>query len=254
MPSGLVSRQVELVRPSNPHDPWLKPDESLDEFMGGRLRLIQSRKGYRFSIDAVLLSQFATVKPHDKVVDLGTGCGIIGLILLLTKPVRAVFGLEIQPYLAGLAVRNAVLNGFQNRMSVIVGDIRHPPFAVGKADLVVCNPPYRKSIGGRINPDPEKAIARHEIMVSLGEIMRASSQILRPKGRLAMIYPADRLVASFSEMRSIGLEPKRMRVIYPQMDAEAKLVLVEASLNGRGGLKILPPLMDQGEFSIVREV
>jgi tRNA1(Val) A37 N6-methylase TrmN6 len=242
------------VRSPNSHEPLLKPDESLDEFMGGRLRLIQSRRGYRFSIDAVLLSQFVTVKPGDRVVDLGTGCGIIGLILLLMRPVRTVFGLEIQPGLADLAVRNAVLNGFQNRMRVIVGDIRHPPLTPGKADLVVCNPPYRKSLSGRINPDSEKAIARHEIMVSLGEIIRTASAILRPKGRLAMIYPAVRLVDTLSEMRLIGLEPKRMRVIYPHINTDAKLVLVEASLKARGGLTILPPLMDQGDFSIVREV
>jgi tRNA1(Val) A37 N6-methylase TrmN6 len=242
------------MRSSNSNDLSLKPDESLDEFMGGRLRLIQSKRGYRFSIDAVLLSQFVTVKPGDRVVDLGTGCGVIGLILLHTRAVGSVLGLEIQSYLADLAMRNAVLNGFQNRMTVIVGDIRHPPFASGKTDLVVCNPPYRKSLSGRINPDSEKAIARHEIMVSLGEIIRTASEILRPKGRLAIIYPAVRLVDSLSEMRSTGLEPKRMRVIYPQMDTEAKLVLIEASLKGRGGLKLLPPLMDQGDFSIAKVI
>jgi tRNA1Val (adenine37-N6)-methyltransferase len=240
------------MRSSNSHDRLLRPDESFDEFMGGRLRLIQSKRGYRFSIDAVLLSQFVTVKPGDMVADLGTGCGIIGLILLLTRPVRSVFGLEIQPYLADLAVRNAALNGFRDRMRVIVGDIRHPPFAARRMDLVVCNPPYRKGLSGRINPDSEKAIARHEIMASLGDVLRTASEILRPKGRLAMIYPAVRLVDALSEMRSVGLEPKRIRIVYPRMDSEAKLVLIEASLRGRGGLKLLPPLMDQGDFSIAR--
>ena len=130
-----------------------------------------------------------------------------------------------------------------------------PPKAeAAKYNLVVCNPPYRKGLSGRINPDSEKAIARHEIMVSLREMIRTASEILRPKGRLAMIYPAVRLVDSLSEMRSIGLEPKRMQVVHPRMDAEAKLVLIEASLKGRGGLKLLPPLMDQGDFSIARGV
>jgi tRNA1Val (adenine37-N6)-methyltransferase len=238
------------MKPSKFHDRVLKPYESLDEFMGGRLRLIQSRTGYRFSVDAVLLSQFVTVKPGDTVVDLGTGCGIIGLILLLTRRVDSVFGLEIQPYLADLAARNAALNGFQNRMQVIVGDIRHPPFAPGKMDLVVCNPPYRKGLSGRINPDSEKAIARHEIKTSLGDVLSTASEILKPKGRLAMIYPAVRMVDALAEMRSIGLEPKRIRVIYPRMDSEARLVLIEASLRGRAGLTVLPPLMDQGDFSI----
>ena len=216
--------------------------------------MIQSRRGYRFSIDAVLLSQFATVRPGDTVIDLGTGCGIIGLILLLTRSVGSVFGLEIQPYLAELAARNVALNGFQNRMRVIVGDIRHPPFIPGTADLVICNPPYRKGPSGRINLDSEKAIARHELMVSLGEIIGTARDVLGAKGRLALIYPAVRLVDALSAMRSIGLEPKRMRVIYPRVDSDAKLVLIEATLKGRGGLRVLPPLMDQGDFSIAREV
>ncbi len=242
------------MRSSDPHDIPLKPDEVLDEFMGGKLRLIQSKSGYRFSIDAVLLSQFVTVKPGDRVVDLGTGCGIIGLILLLTRPVGFVFGLEIQPTLAELAVRNAVLNGFRDLMRVIVGDVRHTPLAPGKIDLVVCNPPYRKSLSGRINLDAEKAIARHELMASLGDMIRTARELLKPKGRLAMVYPAVRLVDVLSQMRSFELEPKRMRVVYPRMDSEAKLVLIEAWLKGRGGLKLLGPLLDQGDFSISRAI
>ncbi len=241
------------MRLSTYHMFKLRPDESVDEFMGGRLRLIQPKRGYRFSIDAVLLSEFVTVKPGDRVIDLGAGCGVIGLILLLTKPVGRVFGLEIQPHLSNLASRNVVLNGFQNQMSVILGDIRHPPFAQGEADLVVCNPPYRRSDSGRINPDVERAIARHEIMASLKDILKTASRLLKPKGRLAMIYPAVRLVDIFLEMRSFMLEPRRIRIIYPSIDSEAKLVLIEASLGGRGGLKLLPPLMDQGDFSIARE-
>ena len=241
------------MRPSRLHDVKLRADESVDEFMGGRLRLIQSKEGYRFSIDAVLLSEFVTIKPGDVVVDLGMGCGIISLILLLKRPVRSTIGLEIQRHLADQAGRNAVLNGFKDRMRVIIGDIRHPPLAQGKADVVVCNPPYRPRNSGRINPDIEKAIARHEIMASLEDILRTASRLLRPKGRLAMIYPGVRLAYSLTRMRALGLEPKRMRVIYPAMDSEARLVLLEATLGGMGGLKILPPLMDQGDFSIVTE-
>jgi len=203
------------MRSSNSHDLLLKADESVDEFMGGRLRLIQSKRGYRFSIDAVLLSQFVTVKPGDTVVDLGTGCGIIGLILLLTRTVGSVLGVEIQPSLADLAVRNALLNGFQHRMTVIVGDIRHPPLAPGKTDLVVCNPPYRKSLSGRVNPDSEKAIARHEIMASLGEMIRTASEILRPKGRLAMIYPRFGWWILLQKCDPAGWNPAHA-VIYPR--------------------------------------
>jgi tRNA1Val (adenine37-N6)-methyltransferase len=228
----------------------LLPDESMDEFMDGRLKLIQSKTGYRFSIDAILLSQFVTIKRGDRIIDLGTGCGIIPLVLLLTRPVGQTFGLEIQRDLADQASRNIVLNGYENRMGLILGDIKHPPFAPSSADVVTCNPPYRPKNSGRINPDLQRAIARHEMLASLDDILNAASRTLRAKGRLAMIYPAARLVEVLVRMRGFNLEPKKIRVVYPGMESEAKLALIEASLGGRKGLKVLPPLFDQGDFSI----
>jgi len=228
----------------------MQPDESLDEFMEGRLKLIQSRNGYRFSIDAVLLAEFVSIKPGETVVDLGTGCGIIPLMLLLTKRVGHAFGLEIQPPLADQAARNALLNGFDKNMDIILGDIRHPPLMPSSADVVVCNPPYRPQKSGRINPDPQRAIARHEILASLDDILDIARKLLRPKGRLAMIYPAVRLVDIMVRMKGYNLEPKRLRVIYPSLSSEAKLVLIEASTGGRSGLKVMPPMIDQGNFSI----
>ena len=231
-------------------DVELLPDESIDEFMDGRLKLIQSKTGYRFSIDAILLSQFVTIKRGDRIVDLGTGCGIIPLILLLTKPVGHTFGLEIQKDLADQAARNTVLNGYENRMGVILGDIKHPPFAPSSADVVTCNPPYRPKNSGRINPDLQRAIARHEMLASLDDVLNAATRTLRAKGRLAMTYPAVRLVEVLVRMRGFNLEPKRIRIVYPGMESEAKLALIEASLGGRRGLKVLPPLFDQGDFSL----
>lgn len=228
----------------------LRPDESIDDFMDGGLKLIQSRTGYRFSIDAILLSEFVTIKRGDMVVDLGTGCGIIPLTLLLTKPVGYAIGLEIQADLADQAARNIILNGFVHKMGVILGDIRHPPLAPSSADVVICNPPYRPTNSGRINPEPRRAIARHEMLASLNDILNATSRILKAKGRLAMIYPAVRLVDVLVRMRGFNLEPKRVRIVYPGMQSEGNLALIEASLGGRGGLKILPPLLDQGDFSI----
>jgi tRNA1Val (adenine37-N6)-methyltransferase len=238
------------VKPSISHKIDLSPDESIDEFMNGRLKLIQSRTGYRFSIDAVLLSEFVSIKKGDKVVDLGTGCGIIPLVLLLRRPVRYVFGLEIQEGLARQTNRNALLNGFSPKMGVIRADIRHLPLTPASVDVVVCNPPYRKRYSGRINPDQQRAIARHEILASLEDILAAARHVLRAEGRLAMIYPAERLADLMVKMRQYGMEPKRVRVVYPGMGSEAKLAMVEATLGGRSGLKILPPLMDQGGYSI----
>ena len=231
-------------------DVKLLPGESIDEFMDGRLKLIQSRTGYRFSIDAILLSQFVTIKRGDRVVDLGTGCGIIPLVLVSTRPVAYAFGLEIQMDLADQAARNTKLNGYEHKMRIILGDIRHSPFAQSSTDVVTCNPPYRPKNSGRINPDLQRAIARHEMLTSLDDILNSASRMLRAKGRLAMIYPAVRLVDVLVKMRGFNLEPKRVRIVYPGMESEAKLALIEAALGGRRGLKLLPPLFDQGDFSI----
>jgi tRNA1(Val) A37 N6-methylase TrmN6 len=238
------------MKQSKPHDIKLLPDESVDDFKNGNLRLIQSRTGYRFSIDAVLLSEFVTIKRDDVVVDLGAGCGIIPIMLLLKRPVRRAYGLEIQWVLAYQTARNALLNGFSDRMSVIMGDIRNPPLSASCADVVVCNPPYRRKDSGRINPDQQRAIARHEILASLNDILDTTKRILKPKGRLAMIYPVERLNDLMIRMRSLDMEPKRLRIIYPGMESDAKLAMVEAYLRGKPGLKILPPLLDQGEYSI----
>lgn len=218
--------------------------------MDGRLKLIQSKNGYRFSIDAILVSEFVTIKKGDTVVDLGAGCGIIPLVLLLTKPVGYAVGLEIQASLAYQCARNAIMNGFSNKMGVVIGDMRHPPLSATSADVVVCNPPYRKKDSGRINPDPRRAIAKHEIMASLEDVLHAARSILRPKGRFTIIYPAERIADLIIRLKKFGMEPKRIRIIYPNMTSEAKLAMVEAALGGKKGLKILPPLMDQGNFSI----
>jgi tRNA1Val (adenine37-N6)-methyltransferase len=238
------------MKPSKPHDIELLPDESIDGFEGGDLRLIQSRTGYRFSIDAILLSEFVTIKSGDVVMDLGAGCGIIPLMLLLKKPIARAYALEIQWGLAYQTARNAMLNSFEERMSVVMGDIRTPPFSLKFADVIVCNPPYRRPESGRINPDRQRAIARHEILASLDDILRAAKGMLKPKGRLAMIYPAERLTDLMFRIRSFGMEPKRLRVIYPSLNSEAKLALLEASVGGRAGLKVLPPLVDQGDYTI----
>lgn len=227
----------------------LRPDEAIDLFLDGRLKLIQSKDGYRFSIDAIFLSEFVTIKPGDVVIDLGTGCGVIPLILLLTKPVGHVFALEIQKELADQAKRNAALNGFQDKMEVILGDIKHPSISKKSAEVVICNPPYRKVESGRINPDLRKAIARHELMASVDNILHTAKNLLRTKGRLAMIYPAERLVDILDRMRRFALEPKRVQINYPHLRSGAKLALIEASLGGRSGLEILPPLIGQGNYS-----
>ena len=233
------SRSTEII---------VRPGERIDCFMDGRLKLIQSKDGYRFSIDAILLAEFVTIRQGDVVVDLGTGCGVIPLILLLTKLVGYAFGLEIQEELAGQAARNVLLNGFDDKMRVVLGDIQNPPIAEESADVVICNPPYRQVKSGRINPDPRRAIARHEIMANIDDILRAARSVLRKKGRLALIYSSVRLADILVRMRRFNLEPKKIQIIYPDLNSGAKLVLVEALLGGRPGLKISPPIVGQGNW------
>lgn len=226
------------------------PNESLDAILGGRLRFIQSRDGYRFSVDALLLAGFVTIRPHDVVVDLGTGCGVIPIMLLHTRPVDGAVGLEIQSELASQAIRNARLNGFERRMAVVQGDLRAMPLKDGSADVVICNPPYRKLDSGRINPDARRAIARHEIMASLDDILTAARFLLRKRGRLAFVYPSVRLVDAFARMRRFGLEPKQVQFHYPSLGSGAKLAFIEGCSGGRPGIRVLPPILDQGIFSI----
>lgn len=235
---------------SNHFNPHVQANERLDVFLDGKIRVIQSKRGYRFSMDALLLAEFASVKSGDRVVDLGTGCGIILLALLTTSPAAFAVGVEIQEHLASQAGRNAVLNGLDARMVVVRGDLRRPPLRQGIWDLVVCNPPYRKAQSGRINPDPERAVARHEILADIGDILAAARLLLKAKGRLAMVYPCSRMADLIVRMRSIGLEPKRIQMVHPNISSEAKLALVEASWGGRPGVSILPPVLDQGPYSL----
>jgi len=228
----------------------LTEDEQIDAVLDRQLKIIQSRRGYRFSVDALLLADFISITPGDMVVDLGAGCGIISLLLAKKGRAGFIVGLELQGKLASQARRNAVLNGLEERIAILVGDLRALPLASRCADVVVCNPPYRKKRSGRINPDPCKALARHEIAMSLLDILAAAKTLLRSGGKLALIYPANRLPEVFSRMKSQDLEPKMLQLIYPDPASHAKLAMIEGRLGGKSGLTILPPIFGQGRFSI----
>ena len=228
-----------------------KADETVDTFLNGKLRIIQSRRGYRFSVDALLLAEFVLIKDEDFVIDLGAGSGIISLFLAVNRKVGFIVGIELQKELASQAQRNVALNELERKIAIIQGDLRHLPLARGFADVVVCNPPYRQQRSGRINPDESKAIARHEIAASLDAILAAAKALLKRGGRLTLIYPANRLTEIFTKMRKEGLEPKRLQIIFPDSASYAKLALIEGRLQGRSGLKILPPIFGQGRYSVL---
>jgi tRNA1Val (adenine37-N6)-methyltransferase len=236
----------QAMSPISPLDIALKSGESIDSINSGRLQIIQSVDGYRFSVDALLLAEFVTIKPGDTVVDLGTGCGIIPLLLLEKKAPRYVHGLEIQSELASQSKRNVALNEYRDRAAVILGDIRQAPLKPASADVVVCNPPYQEKEGGRINPDSQRAIARHEMLATLDDILDTARRLLRVAGRFAMIYPVGRIVDVLVKMRGFALEPKRMEFVYLGPRSEGKRVLIEAYLRGGKGLKLLPPRFESG--------
>ena len=218
--------------------------QTTDTFFNGKLLIKQEAAGYRFSIDAVLLAQHARPRAGEKLLDLGTGCGIIPLILAYRNPDIAVIGIEIQHELADLAISNVNANQMQNRITVLRLDLRElkPAMIGGAVDVVVCNPPYCSQNSGRLNPDAQRAIARHELKGSLVDVLEAAGRVLRTAGRFFTIYPAQRLAELLSQMHLAGIEPKFMRTIHSRLEAEAKLVLVAGTKGARAGTTIGPPL------------
>ena len=223
---------------------WNEQEETLDTLFGGRLKILQKKTGYRFSIDALLLASFTESSLKDRILDLGTGCGIIPLLLIFHHKAARVIGVEIQPSLADLAWRNAALNRLSSHIEIWEKDLRtlKREGLGGTFDVVLSNPPYRKVGAGRINPWLEKALARHEIKATLNDILQAARHLLKEKGRLNMIYPASRAADLLHEMRKSRLEPKRLQFIHSHQQEEARLMLVEAIKKGGAQIKVLPPL------------
>lgn len=223
----------------------LEADETLDTFCNGKLKILQKKKGYRFSIDAVLLSQFVNIRKHEKTIDLGTGCGILPLLLTQTTKADSLIGVEIQKELAELAKRNVRLNHLEDRIGILHLDFRElkETFPPGSFDVVLSNPPYRKYRSGRVNLAFEKAIARHEIKGTLEDLISIASYLLPSKGRCYLIYPASRAVDLLFALRSKRLEPKRLRLVHPRFNEEAKFILIESVKASGVELKIMKPLI-----------
>ena len=223
----------------------LKRDgETIDEFFGGRLRILQKEKGYRFSIDSLLLADFVTLRRGDRVVDLGTGSGIIALTLALRFPEASIAEVEIQEDLADMAGRSVALNGMEDRIHVCPGDVKEIRrlFDPQSFDAAVFNPPYRRLNSGRINPDSERAVARHELKGTIDDFLSSARYLLRESGRVHVIYPAARGVQLIARMRGNGIEPKRLRVVHSDGMSGGVFVLAEGVKGAGEELEILPPL------------
>lgn len=218
--------------------------ETVDGILVDRLRIIQRKRGYRFSLDALLIAHFADLRNGDDLIDLGTGSGIIALILARRFDCGRVLGIEIQDELVAIAKRNVVLNGLDGRMEIRRGDVRCPETLCGPQSFsaAVFNPPYRRLRSGRTNPDPEKAVARHEIQGTVSDFLTASVHALRPEGRVYAIYPAVRMIELIARMRECRIEPKRLRLVHSRLGGRGAFILVEGVKGGREGLNVAPPL------------
>lgn len=241
-----------------------KEGETVDELLGRRVKIFQKEKGYRFSVDALLLAHFVRVKEGDLIVDLGTGSGVIAIIVAQRRECGQVVAVDIQEELVDMARRSVMLNDLHEKVSVCHGDIRkiETLFKPRSFDVSIFNPPYRKVSSGRLNPDAQKSVARHEVKGTIHDFLNASVYVLRRSGRAYIIYPATRMVELLYMMRTAGVEPKRMRMVHSHAVTRGEFVLVEGVKNGREELEVLPPLIvysEDGQYtaavkSIFREL
>ena len=222
----------------------LKADEAIEDLLQGSLKIIQKKSGYRFSIDAVLLANFADIKKGERIVDIGTGSGVIPLILAFRHKACDITGLELDACAADMAARSVEMNKLSGRISIAQKDIRDikKTFHPETFGAALANPPYGKLDTGRINPNEQIAAARHEIAGGLDDFLGAASYLLKYKGRFSIIYPARRLADVIAGMRSFNLEPKRMQMVHSREGEGACLVLVEGVKGGGVEMEVIKPL------------
>lgn len=212
-------------------------------------RIIQDPKRFCFGMDAVLLSGFAQVKDGASVLDLGTGTGIIPLLLAAKTGAVHLTGLEIQKDSADMAGRSVLLNGLEDKITIVTGDIKEAGelFAAASFDVITCNPPYMIGQHGLKNPTDAKAIARHEIFCTLEDVIAQTQRLLRPGGKFFLVHRPFRLAEIMTALRAHKLEPKRMRLVYPFVDKEPNMVLLEAVRGGRARMTVEKPLIVYSE-------
>ena len=223
----------------------LKDEERLDDLQRNGYQIIQKKDGFCFGMDAVLLSGFAAVKPGEKAIDLGTGTGIIPILLEAKYEGEHYTGLEIQDEVAEMAARSVALNHLEEKVSIVKGDIKEASRLFGAAsfDVVTSNPPYMNDAHGLKKPDLPKAIARHEVLCTLDDVAREAAKLLRPGGRFYMVHRPHRLIEIITALTNYKLEPKRMKMVHPFVDKEANMVLIEAVRGGKSMIKVEAPIV-----------
>lgn len=223
----------------------LKASERVDELQRNGYGIIQDPERFCFGMDAVLLSGFARVKEGGRVLDLGTGTGIIPILLAAKTKASHLTGLEIQADSADMASRSVRMNALEQRIDIVQGDIREAAdlFPAASFDVVTCNPPYMIGGHGLINPDAPRAIARHEVKCTFSDVARAAAVLLRPQGSLFLVHRPFRLAEIIVTLSSLRLEPKRMQLVYPYADREPNMVLLEARRGGNSRMTVEKPLI-----------
>lgn len=220
--------------------------ERIDDLQLKGLKIIQNTQKFCFGIDAVLLANFAAqdLGHKDKILDLGTGTGIIPLLLWGKVEPQKVVGLEIQRDMVEMAKRSVALNGLKDKIQILEGDIKNPPSQLisNTYDAIVTNPPYMESNKGLTNPSEGKAIARHEILCNLEDIIRTAKRLLKPKGKFYIVHRPQRLVDILSIMRAVNIEPKKLRLVHPTQDKASNLVLIQGIKGGNPHLIVEKPL------------
>ena len=223
----------------------LKSDERLDDLQRNGYQIIQKKNGFCFGMDAVLLSGFARVKQGEKAIDLGTGTGIIPILLEAKYEGEHYTGLEIQDEMADMAARSVALNHLEEKVSIVKGDIKEASRLFGAAsfDVVTSNPPYMNDAHGLKNPDLPKAISRHEVLCTLDDVTREAARLLRPGGRFYMVHRPHRLIEIITALTKYKLEPRRMKMVHPFVEKDANMVLIEAVRGGKSMIKVEAPIV-----------
>lgn len=231
----------------------VKEGERVDSLQRNGYEILQHPGRFCFGMDAVLLSAFASVKPGENLLDLCTGTGVLPILLEAKTKGSHFTGLEIQEESADMANRSVMLNHLEDKIDIVCGDLREAEayFAAASFDVITCNPPYMTAGAGLKNPNDALTIARHEVCATLDDVLNCAAKFLKFGGRFYMVHKPERLAEILQKMSACGLEPKKLRLVYPYADREPNMILVEGRRGGKSGMRILPPLIlynEDGEY------
>ena len=223
----------------------LKENERLDELQRNGYQIIQNPEKFCFGMDAVLLTGFAHAREEDTLLDMGTGTGIIPILMEAKYKCAHLTGLEIQEESADMARRSVAINGLSTKIDIVTGDIKEADriFQAASFDCITCNPPYMIGQHGLTNPEEPKAIARHEVLCTLEDVVSRTAKLLKPGGHFYMVHRPFRLAEIMTMLVKYKLEPKRMQLVYPYIDKEPNMVLIEAVRGGRSRMTVEKPLI-----------